>query len=52
MSDREKETTTPAKPAKKPYVAPTLVHLGSLRELTAGSPGSSDEGGFPRPMTM
>ena len=29
--------------AEKTYVAPKLVHLGSVRELTAGAAGSVDD---------
>lgn len=44
MSDSgEKKDVAEAKasettPAKKPYTAPKLRHLGSVRELTLGSP--------------
>ena len=52
MIEQEKDPNGEPEKAKKPYVAPVLVHLGSVRELTAGSPGSSTEGGFPRPKSM
>jgi hypothetical protein len=33
-------------PVRQPYVAPTLTHLGDIRELTLGaSPGIGDSGG-------
>lgn len=31
---------------KKPYIAPKLVRLGSVRELTAGAAGSLPESPF------
>ena len=41
MTQQHEEPKAPeAKAPKKPYVAPKLVHLGSVRELTAGGPGS------------
>lgn len=37
----------PARDGKKPYSAPRLRHLGSVRELTLGAtPGKGEVGGF------
>ncbi len=52
MSDSgEKKDVAEAKasettPAKKPYTAPKLRHLGSVRELTLGSSGGDFDGGI------
>lgn len=53
MSDNgEKQVSTAEaqqpQPAKKPYVAPKLRHLGSVRELTYGTDlGGQDGAGIP-----
>ena len=52
MTEQREQSQTTGGKEKQAYVAPVLTHLGSVRELTAGSPGSSMEGGFPRPRTM
>ena len=39
------------KAEKKPYVAPKLVHLGSVRELTGGTSGGLLDGGIPGTMS-
>lgn len=45
---QQHEEPKPAEPKaeKKPYVAPKLVHLGSVRELTAGGSSSGGEAPF------
>ncbi len=35
-------------PKKRPYVAPRLVELGKVRDLTAAGGASSTDGGFTR----
>lgn len=42
---QQQEEPKPADPkaAKKPYVAPKLVHLGSVRDLTANGGVSGDD---------
>lgn len=51
MSDRAKVDTSAArvdgKPAegRKPYAAPSLKRLGSVRELTLGSGSTGPDGG-------
>jgi len=50
MTEQAKDPNEQPATAKKAYVAPVLVHLGSVRELTAGAAGSSSEGAYPRPM--
>jgi hypothetical protein len=53
----QQNLTNAEKPAqeateRKPYAAPRLRHLGSVRELTLGTtPGKGEIGGF-RVMTM
>ena len=42
MTQQHEEPKAPEQKApKKPYVAPKLVHLGSVRELTASQPTGS-----------
>jgi hypothetical protein len=54
MKDEGKDTTVEATTAqdgqRKPYVAPKLRRLGSVRELTFGSVGTMPDGAMP--MTM
>ena len=44
----------PPSSAKKPYIAPKIVHLGSVRDLTAGGSGSVTDNVtiFKKKMTM
>ena len=45
MTQQHEEPKAPEQKApKKPYVAPKLVHLGSVRELTAGGASQIDDG--------
>jgi hypothetical protein len=47
--ERTEEKTTgeqPTAPAKRPYVAPRLRRLGSVRDLTLGSQGANADIGF------
>jgi hypothetical protein len=51
MKDQEKDTTVEATNAqgeqRKPYVAPKLRRLGSVRELTFGSHGAMPDAATP-----
>jgi len=38
-------TTAPTETGKRPYAAPTLTELGSVRELTLAAQGSVGDGG-------
>lgn len=42
-------STVEASPGKKPYRAPSLSDLGSLRDLTLGGTGSVTDGGRRQP---
>ena len=49
MSPMESPPPVDEQKAKKPYVAPKLVRLGSVRDLTFGtSQGTKPDGGFSR----
>ena len=41
-----------ASPARLPYKAPRLRHLGSVRELTLGATGSAADGGATKMIRM
>ena len=47
---KDQPTATHAVPeqdsSRRPYKAPQLRHLGSVRELTLGATGSAADGGF------
>lgn len=41
---RKPEDQTEQQPTRRPYKAPHLKHLGSVRELTLGKTGDNSEG--------
>lgn len=53
MKDDEQKNRDTAEKKRAPYVAPKLVHLGSVRELTASGAGSVGDliGAGKRPAT-